>query len=138
MNERCIEWRGGKTSAGYGQIWERGKFRQYAHRWAYEKFYGPIPKGLYVLHSCDNPPCINPKHLRAGTHAENVADMVSRGRDWQHKKTHCPKGHPLTHPNLVLSDLRNGRRRCKECHYERTRRVSRRRTLRLRSEKATA
>lgn len=119
MNEACIEWRGMRTVAGYGMV--SGKPRRYAHRWAYEKFHGPIAPGLYVLHTCDNPPCINPLHLRVGTHAENMRDMISKGRSWTQKKTHCVRGHLLAASNLVGADLRIGRRRCRACHNERTR-----------------
>lgn len=51
-----------------------------AHRYAYEYYKGEIPKGLIIRHVCDNPRCVNPDHLMAGTHKENVHDMMTRGR----------------------------------------------------------
>lgn len=51
-----------------------------AHRYAYEQAHGPIPEGFVILHECDNPSCINPEHLRAGTQADNLADMTDKGR----------------------------------------------------------
>jgi hypothetical protein len=51
-----------------------------AHRVSYEIFVGPIPDEMFVLHSCDRPPCCQPAHLEAGTQSKNVQDMWDRGR----------------------------------------------------------
>jgi hypothetical protein len=66
---------------GYGSfpIGEKGKYP--SNRVAWELTNGPIPDGLHVLHMCDNPPCCNPKHLRLGTHQENMADCIAKGRN---------------------------------------------------------
>lgn len=51
-----------------------------AHRVAWELCFGPIPKGMHVLHACDNPPCCKPTHLQLGSHRENMAESALRGR----------------------------------------------------------
>lgn len=76
----CWEWTGGKAGNGYGNIWYNGKLT-YTHRLSYELFTGEIPAGLFILHKCDNPACINPDHLWAGTAKENSIDCVQKGRD---------------------------------------------------------
>lgn len=64
---------------GYGQIWN-GERNLSAHRVSWVLEHGDIPKGVNVLHACDVPPCVNPKHLFLGTQADNAADMWSKGR----------------------------------------------------------
>lgn len=75
----CWEWRGHTYSNGYGAIKVFGRMLT-AHRYSYELHKGPIPYGLQVLHSCDNKRCINPDHLRLGTHQENMIEASERGR----------------------------------------------------------
>lgn len=64
---------------GYVQL-KRNKKSPYSHRLSYEAFVGKVPEGLCVLHKCDNPPCINPKHLFTGTVKDNGQDMAQKGR----------------------------------------------------------
>ena len=75
----CWEWTAGTDGCGYGRIWFNNK-NQTAHTVAYSVFVGPIPDGQHVLHSCDNPKCINPSHLSLGTHLDNMRHKAERGR----------------------------------------------------------
>lgn len=97
----CFEWQGKKTRHGYGRLTICGK-ETFAHRaMIVAKTGSEIPKGLCVLHSCDNPSCINPDHLRIGTHKENSEDMVKRGRVYRPD----PKAWAGTNnPKSVLSE----------------------------------
>ena len=79
-NGSCWMWQGVVNSVwGYGQFAVRG--RQYrAHRYAYELYKGPIPRGLVVCHSCDEKLCVNPEHLWVGTQKQNMRDAATKGR----------------------------------------------------------
>lgn len=79
ISDGCWEWQGARQAFGYGAFGARG--RNYStHRWQWERYNGPIPTGMAVLHSCDNPPCVRPDHLAIGTQAANVRDKMAKGR----------------------------------------------------------
>lgn len=77
--DACWTWTGRPNRNGYGRF-GIGHNVFYTHRFAYEITVGEIPEGIGVCHSCDNPQCCNPKHLFLGTQADNVFDMIRKGR----------------------------------------------------------
>ena len=81
----CWPWTGMKAKRGYGRINDGTGKKLSAHRVAWILANGPIPDRLWILHKCDNPPCCNPRHLRPGTHADNMADMKAKGRGVNHR-----------------------------------------------------
>lgn len=101
----CWVWTATRTRFGYGRFMLDRKVRA-AHRLSYELTKGPIPAGLMVLHSCDNPPCVNPDHLSVGTSADNVHDCMRKGR--VRRRPLRGQGHPaakLTYHDVV--DIRS-------------------------------
>ncbi len=94
----CWLWDGCRKETGYGQHSWRGR-KQQAHRAAYELFNGPIADGLHVLHVCDVRNCVNPAHLRLGTHLENMRDMIGKGRHV------APRGERASWSKLTAEDV---------------------------------
>jgi hypothetical protein len=112
----CWEWIGTLNSAGYG-VMKTNRHQVRVHRWAYERYVGPIPEGLEPDHLCNVRHCVNPEHIELVTSAEN-----NRRRD--QRKTHCyMRGHPWIPENWIYFQ---GRRFCRPCHEirQRARRVA--------------
>lgn len=82
----CLIWKASSNPDGYGWMRYEGTI-ELSHRVAWQIKNGPIPDGLFVLHSCDNPPCCNPQHLFLGTHLDNMKDMWAKGRKISPKTT---------------------------------------------------
>lgn len=80
FTDYCWLWSGTTDTYGYGRFFARGRMHQ-AHRAAWELYCSEIPEGLCVLHSCDNPPCVNPAHLFLGTKLDNKRDEMKKGRN---------------------------------------------------------
>lgn len=85
----CWVWIGGNIR-GYGHFAIEGKTVK-AHRYSWELYFGEIPEDLCVLHHCDNPSCVNPKHLFLGTHAVNASDRNQKGRHCKGEESHLSK-----------------------------------------------
>lgn len=105
----CWEWTASLDSQGraflmVGSKSDGTRTSARAARLSYEEFVGPIPDGMCVLHRCDNPKCIRPGHLFLGTQADNVADMVAKGRQASGESHGW-----FRHPDRVPRGERNGR-----------------------------
>lgn len=108
--DACWHWMGARDRHGYGSFQARTR----AHRFAYELARGPIPAGLEIDHLCRNPSCVNPEHLEAVTHRENMRRAENfAGRNA--RKTHCKRGHALTPDNVYVQPSRKHSRSCREC-----------------------
>lgn len=98
--ETCWLWTGNKDTNGYGHLTINHK-TCLSHRVSFELFKHPIPDGLWVLHKCDNPSCVNPDHLFLGTPKDNTQDMIKKGR----KALIVGEAHPFS--KLKCDDVRN-------------------------------
>lgn len=113
INTQCWLYAGAKDSKGYGHFWSNNTYYK-AYRVMYEAYKGQIPKELELDHLCRVPDCINPEHLEAVTHAENVrrgSSIVAINA----KKTHCNNGHEFNEAN---THYYKGFRRCRACNNE--------------------
>jgi hypothetical protein len=140
-NDRCILYEGTKNANGYGVLPWSVHGSRLAHRAALATRLGRKVVGM-VLHSCDNPPCINPAHLREGSQAENIADAVARGRTrgGRYDQTHCKHGHELTAENVRVKTRHDGysERLCLECRrINSQKQAARRKALRHEQKRAS-
>lgn len=115
-NSGCWLWTGSEADgAGYGGFWD-GKKHCRAHRFSYEAFVGPIPKGLQLDHKCRVRCCVNPDHLEPVTNKTNSLRGIGFAAV-NAKKTHCYRGHVLEGYNLIFSH--GNRRECRICRRDR-------------------
>lgn len=114
--DSCIIWPFYKLPKGYGQINYCGVVvlvhRLVLHLTTGFNFLNPA---LDVMHSCDNPSCINKKHLSAGTRFSNMKDASEKGRLRRVPQKFCIRGHVFDNTNTYIAP--DGRRRCKKCRY---------------------
>jgi HNH endonuclease len=111
----CWIWMGFTDKDGYGHFSKSGSRSMRAHRFSYEYHKGTIPADREIDHRCRVTSCVNPEHLDAVEHSENIRRALDRHH---HKiKTHCPSGHSYDEANTYIH--RNGSRKCRKCHTER-------------------
>lgn len=102
---RCWIWTGDRLGH-YGRFYVGNRRAVSAHRYAYELARGPIPRGMYVCHHCDNPVCVRPDHLFLGTPKDNAVDMFRKGRARPNKLPPQPPGEEHAMAKLTEDQVR--------------------------------
>jgi len=112
----CWIWTGVKTTDGYGRFFVDGKL-QAAHRWLYERVWGPVPRGMELAHipECSSRACVCPLHVRPLSHRGNLYEAPTALATINRAKTNCPKGHLYDYQDT------RGSRYCLSCIRERER-----------------
>ena len=100
--DECWNWLGSKDSDGYGQF-TIGHNTFKSHRVMYILTYGKIYEDKLIMHTCDNPSCVNPKHLKEGTYKDNMIDKVNKGRDYSGVQNN--KGELNPNCKLTIKDI---------------------------------
>lgn len=133
----CWEWTGARRRGGYGSVNLGNQVVGVAYKAAYELCRGDVPKTLngervHLMHLCDNPPCVNPWHLRIGTAKDNARDAIAKGRAWHPPMrpdvTKCKSGkHDWVEANIYRhrrKDRNQVDETCRLCAKERAARRS--------------
>lgn len=119
----CWLWMGASDQRGYGQLYSHRHGRTMrVTRILLEEIIGIIPEAICACHKCDNPYCVNPKHLFPGTQRDNAIDSARKGRRYaggaytyrNREKTHCKYGHPFSLENTIVRP--HGQRGCRICN----------------------
>lgn len=105
--DECWNWTASKHNQGYGVIKVDGAYKL-AHRMAFLLTYGHLDDDLYVCHQCDNRLCVNPSHLRLGTHLDNIKDMLNKGRGAKGEGAGSSKLTECDVNEILSSEDRNG------------------------------
>ena len=116
ITNTCWVWQAAQDQRGYGRFNVNGR-NEKAYRVAYQLLVGEIPEGTEIDHVCRNKSCVNPDHLEAVSHRENILRGTSPSAIAA-AKTHCINGHELTPENNYPAKSKSGnpRRRCRACH----------------------